>query len=190
MTHSWAVAYISRMVASGTLLVRSCRGYSSVPGSWVGRLVWLPQRPPWRLGDPAPPLPLPCTPVLTHYTCEPVGKHRLVAWQTSACFMASAVWALFSCTASSAFKSSSLQQKTWWPHLWVIALGPHSFSSVAEVAHSTVWLVQPWGGLRTWDKGDAHHLQCLWHGWLEQRVSNVSEAEGSTWCGCLQKCLV
>ena len=54
---SWTVADIPKRAASGTLLVRSCRGYRSVPQ-------FSPQP---SLGAPA----------LTHYPCEPAGEYRM-----------------------------------------------------------------------------------------------------------------
>ena len=146
MAHSWVVASIPRRAASGTSLVRSCRGYGVSPGSQVSRLIWLPQRPPWRLGDPTSPLPLSGAPVLTHYPCVSVGGHSL--WLCSA--PQPVLWPQQPGHHSGKpsdphFSPALCGGDPQWPCLQVIVLGPHSFSPVAEVAYPTVQLVWPWG---------------------------------------------
>ena len=141
---SWAAPNIPRRVASGTLLVRNCTGYRSFPRPWVGRLVWLPQRPPWRLGDHTLSLPLSGTPALTHYLREPVGGHRLWLHGTPQLVL----WCHWPGPHSGEPPVPHLSPAlcSWdplWPCLWVVTLGPHSFSPVMEVAYLTVQLVWP-----------------------------------------------
>ena len=102
----------------------------------------------------------------------------VVAQCTLTFLMALVAWPSFRWAASSAFRCSSLWQRSLVALFAGNCSGPHSFSPVAEVASLTVWLGQPWG-----EHTHAHCLQYFKHGWLEQEVSNMSEAGGATWCG-------
>ena len=82
------------------------------PKSQAGKLIWPLQRPPQRLGDPASPLPLSDTPVLTHCPCAPVGGNRLQLHGAPEPVLCLQWPGHFRQAASSAFKSSSLQQRS------------------------------------------------------------------------------
>ena len=74
------------------------------------------------------------------------------------------------------FKSSSLQ------HRFLVALfaSSHSRAELIFSCNGSSLSNSPTGMTLGWWP-HACHLQCLWHGWLEQWVSNVTEAGGATW---------
>ena len=145
MVLSWAVADIPRMVASSTSPVRSHRGYRSIP-QVSGR-------------QPHMATPKVSTKAWWSHPSSAFASHSstntLLLW---ACWKAQAVvaqcnlaclwpkWPVHcSGTPPALHLSPALcSRNPWWPCLWVVTLGPCSFSPVAEVAHLTVWLVQSW----------------------------------------------
>ena len=117
-TCSWVVANIPRMAASGTLPVRSCRGYISAP--WVsGGQATKASTKAWQ-SCPSSAFTLHSSiSIFSLWVC--CRTQALVAWQTSASlmaavwhtsasFIASIAWVLFRCNVNSVLSPSYL----WW----------------------------------------------------------------------------
>ena len=110
---SWVVADIPRMVAGGTLLVRSCRGYRSAPqvsGRQACTATLKASTKAWWSCPSSTFTPCSSTSILFMWAC--CSAQAVVVWHTLASFIALVAWASFRCAASSTLSSSFLQWKS------------------------------------------------------------------------------
>ena len=183
---SATVADIPRRVVSNTLLVRSCRGYRSVL-QFLGKQACMAtlkaSMKAWQYHLSSTFVWHCRSSTISLWACW--RAQAVVVWWTSAClmtsvayFMASKAWASFVWAASSMFKSRALWQR------FPMALFPSNCSrAVFILSCRGRSLSDSTSGTTLGGKAHAHHLWCLWHGRLEQWVSNMSEAGDVTWDG-------
>ena len=166
------------------------------PSSQASKLIWPPQRPPWKLGGPTSPPHSSGTPAVNTPSLWACWRAQaVVVWQTLAClmalvacFMASAAWVSFRQATSSAFQSICLWQRS------PVALFVSNHSrAVFILSCRGRSLSDSAVGTTQGEHAHACHLQCLWHGRLEQWVSNMSEAAditlgGQPWRHLSERC--
>ena len=161
---SWIVADIHRMAAMGTSPVRSCRGYRSAPSD-LGQAGLHSHPKGLHKGMAIPPLL--CLGLMLQ--CQDTVPVCLLQGTGCGC---TAHLGLFYGLDSTPWVLCS--GNPWWPCLWVIILGPHSFSPASAVADLRNQLVHPW-----------REPEAIWQRGCSPPAVSLAESAGAVeqWCG-------